>query len=379
VTDQSKPKKPAKSEWAAHFWEGCDVRAWWTLLAQNQFRVHWSKLYIAASVTFVSVGHTILRWMQDVLYGKTIRNLTIQHAPVFIVGHWRSGTTFLHELLIADPRHAFPTTYECFAPHHFLITESWLPKWTRWMMPSRRPMDNMSAGWDRPQEDEFAMCLLGRPSPYAKLAFPNSAQGEGLMDLSALSPGALADWKRTFLRLVRELTVRHGGRRLILKSPPHSCRIRTLLELFPDARFIHIIRDPHVLYASTLKLWRTLYTTQGLQLPTFAGLEEQVLANFAEMYRCIQRDRSLVREGRWFEMRYEDLVREPLPILERLYANLELGDFAAARLGIEKYLAGVHDYAPNKHIVSGADRALLAERWGTVIRHYGYDRKSADK
>lgn len=367
TSEQSKP------EWAAHFWEGCDVASWWRLLIQNQFQVHWSKLYVAASVSFVSVGHTILRFVQNASFGRSIADTRIKHAPLFILGHWRSGTTLLHELLITDPRHAFPTTYECLAPHHFLLTESWLPRWIRWMMPSRRPMDNMSAGWDRPQEDEFALCLLGQPSPYAKIAFPNTAPDDGSLDLSGLSPRALADWKRTFRRLIQELTIRHNGRRLILKSPPHTCRISTLLELFPDARFIHIIRDPFVLYSSTLKLWRTLYTTQGLQRPTFAGLEEYVLRNFELMYRCVERDRPLVPNDRWFDVRYEDLVREPLPILERMYSGLDLGDFADATPGIEQYLTSVRDYAVNQHTMSDAERQLVASRWGDVLRRYGYN------
>jgi len=343
------------------------------LLIQNRFAVHWSKLYVAVSVTFVSVAHTILRLVQNATYGRTVKQSRIEHAPVFILGHWRAGTTLLHELLISDPRHAFPTTYECLSPHHFLLTESWLPRWIRWMMPSRRPMDNMSAGWDRPQEDEFAICMLGRPTPYARIAFPNSATGDGLLDLSGLSPRALADWKRTFLRFVKELAIQHGGRRLILKSPPHTCRIPTMLELFPNARFIHIMRDPYTLYASTLKLWRTLYTTQGLQRPNFAGLEEYVLQNFEQMYRSVERDRPLVRDDRWFEIRYEDLVRDPWPILERLYAALNLEDFAIARPGIEQYLAAARDYTTNKHHLTESDRLLVQERWGDVIRRYGYE------
>src|SRR5687768_18104609 len=46
--------------------------------------------------------------------------------------------------------------------------------------------------------------------------------------------------------------------RSILKSPPHTCRVPTLLRLFPDARFVHIVRDPYAVYPSTLHLWRIL-------------------------------------------------------------------------------------------------------------------------
>lgn len=362
----------SKSEWAAHFWEGCDVESWWRLLWQNRFRVHWSKLYVAASVSFVSVGNTIGRFVQSAAFGYSAQRTPIRHAPVFIIGPWRSGTTLLHELLITDPRHAFATTYECLAPHHFLLTESWLPPWIRWMMPTKRPMDNMSAGWERPQEDEFALCLLGQPTPYSRIAFPNTAPIDGTLDLSGLSPRQRSEWKRTFLRFVRELNVAHGGRRLILKSPPHTCRIPTLLELFPDARFIHIMRDPYVLYASTLKLWRALYTTQGLQRPAFDGLEEKVLSDFELMDRSVTRDRPKVADNRWFDVRYEDLVRDPLATMETCYANLDLGEFAPARAGIESYLSSTRDYAVNKHNLSDADRDLVDRRWGDAIRRYGY-------
>ena len=42
-------------------------------------------------------------------------------APVFVIGHWRAGTTLLHELLVRDPRHTYPNTYDCFGPNHFLL------------------------------------------------------------------------------------------------------------------------------------------------------------------------------------------------------------------------------------------------------------------
>src|SRR5262249_55673566 len=172
----------------------------------------------------------------------------IRHAPIFIIGHWRTGTTLLHEFLIRDPRHTYPNTYECFDPNHFLLSEAFFLRWMRFLMPSRRPMDNMAAGYERPQEDEFALCMLGQPSPYLTIAFPNRPPQYGeYLDLQGLPPGAVSRWQRAFLRFLQHLTFK-DPRRLILKSPPHSCRIPVLLELFPDARFVHIVRDPYVVF-----------------------------------------------------------------------------------------------------------------------------------
>jgi hypothetical protein len=374
VTTPAPSPAPANHrEWTPHIWEGCDFLAWVRLLARNRFAVHWSKWYVVAVVTVVSVFHTLLRILQTAVYGRVIARTRIIQAPVFIIGHWRTGTTLLHELLIRDPNHAFATTYECLAPNHFLLTGRWLPRWLWWMMPSHRPMDNMAVGWDRPQEDEFALCILGLPSPYDRIAFPNrTAADGGSLDLLGLSLRQRQRWKATFLRLMRELTYAHGGKRLILKSPPHTARISTLLELFPDARFIHIVRDPYVVYPSTLNLWRSLYEAQGLQRPTFAGLEEYVLRTFEQMFDGLEKTRKQVAGGRFYEIRYEDLVRDPLGQLRAMYHALDLGDFAAAQPRIEEYLAGLRRYETNRYELSAAETETVTRRWGAVIRRYGY-------
>src|SRR4051794_15514810 len=271
-------RAPARRrQWMPRIWQGCDFFAWMRLLIRNRCAVHWSCSYIVVVVTIVSALHTLLRLLQDALYGGRVRRTAIREAPLFVVGHWRTGTTLLHELLVLDERHTYPNTYQCLEPNHFLLTGRLLPRWLWFLMPSHRPMDNMAAGWDRPQEDEFALCMMGQPSPYLTIAFPNRPpQDQEALDLDGLSPRALASWKRAFLGFVREVTYRKP-RRLVLKSPTHSCRIRHLLSLFPDARFVHIVRDPYVVFPSTVNLWKSLYRTHGLQKPTFAGLEDHVL------------------------------------------------------------------------------------------------------
>src|SRR5687768_6319878 len=104
-------------------------------------------------------------------------------------------------------------------------------------------MDNMAVGWDRPQEDEFALCALGVPSPYWVLGFFDRRQCPEYLDFGGLPPGALARWKEAFVHVVKLMTFRHG-KRLILKSPTHTARVGVLSEMFPRARFIHIVRDP---------------------------------------------------------------------------------------------------------------------------------------
>src|SRR5579859_1892922 len=211
-------------EWAPRIWEGCNLPAWVRLLARNRFAVHPAYWYIAAIVSAVSTGHTLVRFFQEAFYRHAIRRTRIAHPPLFVLGHWRTGTTLLHELLILDPRHNFPNTYQCLEPNHFLLTEKIITKTLGFLMPTRRPMDNMAAGWDKPQEDEFALCMLGVPSLYLNIAFPqNPPQCQEFLGLDELPQRQREAWKRAFYTYLQTLTY-NDSRRLVLKSPPHTAR-----------------------------------------------------------------------------------------------------------------------------------------------------------
>ena len=365
-----------KPEWAPRMWEGCDFLTWLRLLWRNRLAVHWSCWYIAVIITSMSLLNTLFRLVQEIIYGRRIRRTIIKQPPIFILGHWRTGTTLLHELLIRDPRHNFPTTFKCLEPHHFLLTEKFFTRWLRFLMPKRRPMDNMRTGWDHPQEDEFALCMLGQPSPYMTIAFPNRPpQCQEYLDLEKVPAPKVAEWKRTFLRFLKQVTL-SDPRRLVLKSPPHTARIKILKEMFPDALFVHIVRNPFIVFPSTMNLWRTLYCTQGLQKPIENGLEEHVLSTFVRMYDRLEEGRKLLDAGQFHEMRYEDLVLDPLKEMRKLYDHFQLGGFDDVVPQLREYLAGIEGYETNRYQLTPREREEVARRWNTVICRYGYGNSS---
>ncbi len=363
---------PALRQWAPRIWEGADAFTWLRILAKNKAAVQFPYWYIAAIVSGATVGHTVLRWLHEGRFGDRIAATPIPHAPVFVVGHWRTGTTLLHELLIRDDRFAYPDTFACFLPHHILLTEGFFKTYCRWMVPDRRPMDNMAAGWERPQEDEFALALLGLPSTYTDFAFPNHPPlHPGSLDLSGLTPSQLRTWKRTFRRFLQTLTYR-DPRRLVLKSPPHTARIRVLLELFPDAKFVHIVRDPYVVYPSTVNLWQSLGRKHGFQTPTGAGVPEKVFREFRTIYDRLEEAKPLIPAGQFHELRYEELVADPVGEMAKVYAGLDLGGFDRMRPKLEEYVRTTAGYETNKYAVTPAERAEITRRWGDVIERYGY-------
>ncbi len=375
----SSPAAPMvkKPEWAPRLWQGCTLFAWLRLLIKNRFAIPWSHWYIAVIITAMSVSNTLLGFAQTLIFGWSLRRTKLKGPPIFILGHWRSGTTLMHELMIQDPRFGYPTTYECIDPTHFLLTERFFAKILAFLIPKKRPMDNMKAGLDRPQEDEFALCMMGQPSPYWTMAFPNNPpQDEAFYDLETVSPAARARWKKSLLGFLKCVTYK-TGKRLVLKSPPHTARIKILKEMFPDALFVHIVRDPHVVYASTMNLWRTLYSTQGLQVPRYEGLEDHVFRTYTQLHAKLEEGKRTLSSRQFFELRYEDLVQDPAAVIRCIYDHFGLGGWSEMHPRLEAFLAGLRGYETNKYRLTPKEIAEIDRRWGDVIRRYGYETRDA--
>lgn len=346
---------------------------WWSLLFRNGFSISPRRLHLLLGVSCFTPLNDILGLAQEVIYGRKIRHTAIDVDPVFILGHWRSGTTLLHELLVSNQRFASPTTFQCFAPWHFLLTESLMVRFGGFLLPERRPMDNMVAGWNLPQEDEFALMILGAPTPYLRLAFPRRASPFiNMLDMDQVPAGELRQWRATFLWFVKALTLKYH-KQLVMKSPPHTGRISELAKLFPQAKFIHLTRDPRMLFLSTLKLWRALEDVQSLQTPVEdERLREYVWCCFNRMYAAFEAQRNQVAASRIVDVRYEDLIEQPLATMESIYKSLDLGDFEAARPALQERLRDHEKYRVNKHLIDEQTEREILDRWGDYARKYGY-------
>jgi hypothetical protein len=352
-------------------WMGMPLSVWLPLLARNRFAV--TRVGQAVRMMVFAAGNSVLHRVDQLVYSRRIAGRPAPQPPLFVVGHWRSGTTMLHELLVRDRHFGFPTTYQAMSPHHFVLTERLFPRLFNHALPARRPMDDMAMGFDKPQEDEFALCNLGLPSPYVRWAFPNHYRTPGLyLDLEELSAADRQRWVAGFDEFLRRVAWREP-RRLVLKSPTHTARVRTLASLYPGAQFIHIVRNPYEIFASTVYTWRRLWDAMGFHKPDFADLEEYVLETFVQMYRSFEAARPTLDGSRLHELRYDQLLADPLGELQRIYERLSLDGFEQARPAFESYFADRRDYKPNRHALSADLRQQIAERWSDYFQRYGYD------
>lgn len=283
----------------------------------------------------------------------------------------------LHELLALDPRNRCPTTYECLSPNHFLLSERIVRRLASWMLPRTRPFDNMKLSFDRPQEDEAALCLRGQPSPFLTVAFPQrSTQDSQYVNLDDLTPKQLMAWKNKFLWFIRLLIFKKPGR-LVLKSPQHTFRLPVLNTMFPQAKFIYLVRDPYVVYPSTVHFWTTMYSIYGLQHFDKNLVHEQVLTTFEQMHERLEATRQQVSSERFHEMRYESLSENPVEQMELLYETLGLGEFETIRPAVEKYAERSRRYKTNEYEVDRTSCEVVAKRWRAYIQKYGYNKRDS--
>jgi len=246
------------------------------------------------------------------------------HYPVFITGHWRSGTTVLHEAFACEPALACPTTYDCLADAHFLVSHSWIAPWLQYLVPARRPLDSAPFGLACPREDEFALCVLGVPSPYLDLILhTHTPQYDRYITLRDLDDVERAAWANTWCGFLNALTLKYQ-RRLVLKSPLHTCRLATILHVFPQARIVHVVRDPRAVVPSTMRLWEYLQRRQGLQRAYHGSWEDRVINMCAMMNEEFERTRHVLARVPHAIVRYEDFCREPLNTMTRIYDAIQL-------------------------------------------------------
>ena len=348
------------------------------LLKHNRLQVHPARYPMMVLVSGCSVVNSSLNRLQKIFYSAKIDATRIEQPPVFIIGHWRSGTTLMHELISLDERFAFPSNFEAFVPKHFLLTRHVMYPLINLLMPGKRPMDSMTMNASSPQEDDFALCSYGAPTPYRRIAFPNNRGDDHLQldpDRTGENQGQSDEQvKEALTHFYKSLTLRYAGRQLVLKSPPHTARLDRLAEWFPGAKFVHVSRHPHKLVSSTMRLWRLLDEIQGFQL---ARYDDQWLKNYvfqcqSLMYDSYFRHRDALPENQLAEIRFEDLIQSPTDTLQKVYQQLEIGDFAAARPAIEKYFADRKGHRTNPVELNAELVAEIDSHWRPYAEAFGY-------
>jgi hypothetical protein len=350
---------------------GITLGDWLRLLRDNRFAVAPSRIPKAMAITMQGAQNSAFRLLDRLRTGRGLDAVTVE-PPLFVLGHWRSGTTHLHNLLAVDRRFAFPTTYQALFPHTFLATEAVNARLMEFFLPKVRPMDNVAWSMSSPQEDEFALCVASLMSPCMGWIFPERrAHYDRYLTFRGVPEAEARRWREEFVRFLQKLTRRYG-RPLVLKSPPHTGRIRLLLEMFPEAKFVHIHRDPYAVFPSSRRTFRVNGQMNGLQDPR-GDDESWVLGQYRAMYDAFFEERGLIPSGHYHEVAFERLEEDPIGEVQRLYEALGLPDFGHVEPALRGYVESIVGYTKNASPPLSADlRRRIHAEWRPCFEEWGY-------
>ena len=355
---------------------GIEIPRWFRMLVGARFRVSPRYLHRVVWITGWSIAATTVGGVERRRYDRRIRSAPVDPPPIFVLGHWRSGTTHLHNLLGRDPGHTYPTVYQVIFPTAFMTTSKTIPRLTAGALADTRGYDNVAQGWDEAAEDEIALAKLTGLSPYLAFMLPDLLpRYERYFDFLQAREDERDEWKAALRWFVGKVRLHSGGRRPVIKSCAHMARIRLLLDVFPDAKFVHIHRNPFTVAASTIHMRKQTDWENFLQVPEAEFIHNratQVAVVGQRLFERFFEDRALIPPENFIEVAYPDLVAHPRDVLDGIYRQLDIpqGDRYDATIG--GYLANLGGYQTNTLSVDDELAELVRTHWKSVFDEYGY-------
>lgn len=355
---------------------GITLGGWAAILRERLPDIAWCmyghRVVVLTLAACVNSAVAVVEWA---LFGRAIAATPVRDDPVFVLGHPRTGTTLVYNLLGIDTASfVFPTTYLCTFPYTALTLRP-MKRLVSLALPATRPMDNMELGLDMPQEDEMGTTQLsGGVSTYMPIVFMTRARDYfPYFTFADAPPAKLRAWREALWLLLRKAVLLAGGlhgRRMLLKSPMHTARLALLDGLFPRASYVYIYRHPYAVFQSACNMAEKTYSLTYLDNPTDAQIQEFILAQFELLLDEYLAARERVRP-RLLEIRYEDFERDQLGGVRAIYAHFGWAMPRDAELAA--YCAGLRAYQKNEfRELSPGLKALVYRRWRRAFDVFGY-------
>ncbi|MGB1622141.1 MAG: sulfotransferase family protein [Synechococcus sp.] len=287
-----------------------------------------------------------LAWLQSALVRVRWRQLELPEDPIVVIGHWRSGTTYLHQLLACDPTMATARNSLTMAPQVALLLKPLLRPLLRWGMTPLRPIDAVPWGADDPQEDELGVARLTMDTNMAGVAFPQEYPFHFRRSVIQCS----GSFERFWLQFTR-LSWLHDGpgkTQLLIKNSAHTARVPLVLRHFPKARFVLLQREPIASIRSLVQVKQRLAALVGLQALQDPVVQvEETVAAHRQLLQAFEQARHLIPAGQLLELEYTELVQDPEQTLQRIYEGFGLPSWPQAAGPIRARIAKAGHYQPD--------------------------------
>ena len=323
-----------------------------SLLSKNHVSV--TCYFRAFIILLVSLIGVPFRQFENLKYRRKIRNYSLPKDPVFIIGHWRSGTTYLHNVLCKDPQFCYVTTYQGVFPGNvFKGLGRWLFKtFMKILIPVNRKGDNVKLNVEYPQEEEFALGATHNNCFYFFWYFPRKLMQyfESQLLMKDRKEEDIERFKNDYIKLVKKIHILNKKDQLISKNPPNTARIKILLEAFPEAKFIFIYRDPVKVIQSTSNFFDKMMPVLWFHELPKKERDEVIFDLYAKIMDQYFYDKHLIPENQLFEVKFEELEKNPLQFIEQMYSELNIPGYENALPHFNEHLSGGKDYKKNVYI-----------------------------
>ncbi len=340
-------RKEKEYEVSDHGLSISSIRSLYKISRQNKvdkkFKGRWRKILIWTILT------QPFQLLQKILIYFRLKSVDFdEKPPIFLIGHWRSGTTHLHYLLANDPHFGFLSNYQAFFMRMSFIGRGWLDKIVDYLMPNTRPQDNVIMNAYNASEEEQPFSTLTYASGIHSFFFPRNQSYHDKFNLfKGIAPKEKREWQRKYNYMLKLISLANQNKPLLLKNPHNTSRVKELLELYPNAKFIYIHRNPFDVYLSTTHLYEKMLKTQFLQEYSDDKINDRIFYNYSSTIKKYLADRDLIPEGNLVEVSFSELEENALKTTEKIYKELNIPNYESAKIEFTEYLKTLKDYKKN--------------------------------
>lgn len=319
-----------------------------------------------------------LRWIELAMHNKKISQHTIAKHPLFVLGFYRSGTSYLHQLLIQDDRFGYHSNFQMVLPEIMLSSERILSPVLEFICRSFGLHDSVHRvplSFRFPGEEDVAMVTSLNPrGAHWGFFFPKNMNEyfQKYVLFENIPASEFEAWKKEFVFVLRKVSLANHNKQLVLKSPPNTARIKLLLSLFPDAKFIFIHRNPYEVYASNKRFWKVTQNIYALGETSSLDINRSILDSYSKTMHRYLVDKNLIPSGQLVELAYEDFIKNPVASLRGAYQTLNLDEFSYCENRMESFAELQKKFTPLDHTLPPDERKMVSEKLELFIRHWNY-------